>query len=233
MNGYRYKDEIYVNALATQDDVAEWRMEGDGAVSFPLGRMRLEGKRDPAEGQAANIVFWCPQDLPDSISISWDFYPLHEPGLCILFFAARGRNGEDLFAPSLAVRSGPYDQYHHGDIDALHVSYFRRKHPTERAFTTCNLRKSYGFHLVAQGADPLPSVPDAQGPYRIEVVKDRRDVCFGIGMAGKPMLTLLRWRDDGVSGGPVAGSGKIGFRQMTPMIAEYANLAVRRIEKEQ
>ena len=231
MNGYAYGEQIYFNPLEKDSDVAGWRMEGDGAVDFSTGRMRMEGTRDPAEGQNANIVFWCPQDFPDHISVSWEFLPVQEPGLCILFFAAAGRNGEDLFDPSLAERRGPYKQYHHGEINALHVSYFRRKHSDERAFTTCNLRKSYGFHLVAQGADPLPSVPDADGPYRVEVVKAGPEVAFGIGRGDGEMLQLFRWIDDENSTGPVLGGGKIGFRQMTPMVGEYANLTVRAVEE--
>lgn len=232
MDGYGYLDTLYANPLGGMEDVDGWRMEGDGAVSFPQGRMRLEGTRAPSEGQAANIVYWCPELFPDHVSISWDFYPIHEPGLCILFFAARSREGTDIFDSSLSIRTGPYDQYHHGDIDALHVSYFRRKHPVERAFTTCNLRKSHGFHLVARGADPLPSVADATGPYRIEVIKDGPEVAFGIAPPGTPVLTLFSWHDDGTTTGPVLHDGSIGFRQMTPMIGEYANLTVRHIARE-
>lgn len=221
MTAFELGDLIYENPLASPKDVRDFRMEGDGAVSFPLGRMRLEGTRDPAEGQKANIVYWCDQPLPDNIAISWDFYPVREPGLCILFFAARGRDGRSVLDPALAPRSGPYDQYHHGDIDALHVSYFRRKHPQERAFTTCNLRKSYGFHLVAQGADP---------PYRVELIKAGPHVRFSIGQGKHPPLELFHWIDDGQSCGPVLAGGHIGFRQMTPMIGEYANLEVRAVQ---
>ena len=82
----------------------------------------------------------------------------------MMFFAAQGRNGENLFDPQLQKRTGEYIQYHHGDINAFHVSYFRRKEPDERAFHTCNLRKSYGFYLVCQGADPAAdSGADAEG----------------------------------------------------------------------
>jgi hypothetical protein len=232
MNGYVYKDEIYSNPLSGDEDLKGWVMEGDGVSSFPMNRMRLEGTRDPEEGQEANIVFWCPEDFPDHIGISWDFYPVREPGLCILFFAAQGKNGEDLFDEKLEKREGSYNQYHHGDINALHISYFRRKHPNEVAFTTCNLRKSFGFHLVAQGADPIPSVSDAVGPYHIELIKDGPEVLFGIGKPDKDMLTLFKWTDDGASTGPILSGGKIGFRQMTPMIGEYGNLVVRQIEKE-
>jgi hypothetical protein len=222
---------IYDNPLASPTDIAGWRMEGDGATSFPLGRMRMEGTRDPEEGQAANIVHWCPEPLPDHIRISWDFYPLHEPGLCILFFAAKGRNGEDVLDPALAERSGPYDQYHHGDINALHVSYYRLKHPSERALLLCNLRKSYGFHMVAQGAGPIPPVTLAIPPYRVAVTKAGPHFQLHIGQGEHPDLRVLEWTDDGRTYGPILADGKIGFRQMTPMIAEYANLKVHRVSE--
>ena len=224
---YRLGELIYENPLASAGDIAGWRLEGEAAVSFPLGRMRMENLRDPEVGQKANFVHWCGQDFPSDVAVAWDFTPLREPGLCILFFAAAGRNGQDLFDPALAPRTGEYDLYHHGEINALHVSYFRRRFPAERAFHTCNLRKSYGFHLVAQGADPLPSVADATPPYRIQLVKCGPEVTFAIND-----LEVFRWIDDGRTCGPVLGGGKIGFRQMAPLMAEYANLTVHAIERQ-
>ncbi len=219
---------IYENSLASETDIKGFKMEGGGAVSFPMGRMRLEATGDVKEGQKSNIVFWCPQHLPDNISIRWDYYPVREPGLSILFFATKGLNGEDVLDPSLAPRSGPYGQYHNGDINALHVSYFRRKHPSERAFQTCNLRKSKGFHLVAQGADPIASVIDAQPPYHIQLIKAGPHVVFRIAHE-EEIVESFRWYDDGETYGPILTDGKIGFRQMVPLIAEYANLKVHRV----
>lgn len=215
------KDLIYENPLRSCEDVRAFRMEGEAAVTFPLGRMRMENRRDPKEGQKSNFVFWCPEDYPENVAISWDFLPIREPGLCILFFAATGRAGEDLFDGGLSGRTGVYDQYHHGDINAYHVSYFRRKQPDERIFHTCNLRKSYGFHLVAQGADPLPSVADAEGPYRMTLIKNDGEITFLVND-----LSVFHW----VDGTPLAG-GKIGFRQMAPLIAEYADLKVFELKR--
>ncbi len=219
---------IYENPLASEQDIAGFHMEGDGAVTFPRGRMRLRSTRDPgpdsdqAANQLANIVYWCPQDFPDNIAISWNFWPIAEPGLCILFFSATGQQGQDIRDPRLAPRSGPYGQYHHGDINALHVSYFRRRYADDdRRFHTCNLRKSHGFHLVAQGPDPIPDVADAVGPYAIELTKAGADVTFSING-----MRIFQWHDDGRTHGPVLGGGKIGFRQMAPMVGEYANLKV-------
>lgn len=202
---------FYENPLASADDLGGFRLEGDGTTSFPLGRLRLESLQPDA-----NVVLWCPEDFPPDITVEWDFWPIREPGLCILFFHARGRAGEDLF--DLQPRTGPYDQYHHGDLDTYHVSYFRRRWAEERAFHTCNLRKSYGFHLVAQGADPIPDVADADGPYRLKLTVRNGEISFAIND-----LVSFRWQDQH----PLAG-GKLGFRQMAPLIGEYANLRVSR-----
>jgi len=216
---------LYSNSLATERDVRGFRLEGDAAITFPNNRLRMTSLRDPKEGQAANFVYWCPEDFPSDIEVTWEFSAIKEPGLSILFFAATGRNGEDIFDARLKPRNGPYDQYHHGDIDALHISYFRRREPEERAFHTCNLRKSYGFNLVAQGADPIPSVEDAQNPYAIRLVKFRGMIDLFINN-----LPILQWIDDGQRYGKILGGGKIGFRQMAPFIAEYGNFVVRALE---
>jgi hypothetical protein len=212
---------LYHNPLGSAEDVSAFRLEGEAALSFPLGKLRLESARSAAEGQKANFVLWCPEPFPADIAITWEFKPLREPGLAIMFLAARGARGLDLFDNRLAARTGEYEQYHHGELDALHLSYYRRRWPEERQFHTCNLRKSYGFHLVAQGADPLPPVADCADFYRLRLEKRGGRIDFSINE-----LPVLAWIDDGESYGPVLGEGRIGFRQMAPLIAEYANLNV-------
>lgn len=228
LNAFEFEETelLYQNPLSQPGNVNGFVLEGQGAVTFPKNRMRLESTLDATLGQAANIVFWCPETFPNNISISWDFWPIQQPGLCILFFCARGINGEDIFHSDLRKRSGPYDQYHHGDINAYHISYFRRTYAEERSFQTCNLRKSYGFHLVAQGADPIPHITECAGPYRIKIIKYGGEISLFINN-----LMLLQYVDDGFSYGPVLDDGKIGFRQMAPLIAEYANLQVHSVKK--
>ena len=161
---------IYENPLSGPEDLKNFILEGRAALSYPEGALRLENAEDPAAGQKANYVLWCPRVFPSDFLMEIDFRPIREPGLAMIFFAASGRGGLDLFDPRLAPRTGEYVQYHHGDMDAFHLSFFRRKEPDERRFHTCNLRKSYGFHLVAQGADPIPdpvhSVPAEGRPVR-------------------------------------------------------------------
>ncbi len=212
---------IYENPLASEKDVAGWILEGKAKISFENGCMRLENAMSADNGQKANYVFWCDREFPDNIMITWNFKPIREPGLAIMFFAAKGINGEDIFDEKLQKRTGEYPLYHHGDINAFHVSYFRRKEPDERQFHTCNLRKSYGFHLVTQGADPIPDVTDCVDPYRMKVIKKTERVEFYVND-----LMSFAFDDDGKTYGDTLKEGKIGFRQLAPMIGEYSDLRV-------
>lgn len=221
---------IYRNALRGPEDVASWVAEGPvqlgtydgdgrGAVADGHGALVLAGSLDPEEyGDHAHWTLWCPEELPDHVRISWEFLPLEEPGLAMVFFSARGHGGEDLFSAVLAPRTGFYPEYHSGDIDALHVSYFRHKYASERAFRTCNLRKSAGFELVAQGADPLPPTEDANGFYRMEIIKDGPRVAFSVNG-----LPLFDWTDPSQH---ILGGGYFGIRQMAPLKAAYRELTV-------
>ena len=136
------RDILYRNSLASAGDLFDWRLEGQATMTFPKNRLRLENVLPADEGQRANFVLWCPVAFPDGICVEFDFHPIREPGLAMLWFAARGRDGHDLFDPALPRRTGEYDQYRHGAIDAYHAAYFRRGRPG--AFQICNLRKSRG-----------------------------------------------------------------------------------------
>ena len=212
---------IYENPLGSDKDLEGFILEGSAKISFHENAMRMENVLKPEEGQKANFVLWCPISFPSDIRMDWEFRPIKEPGLAMMFFAAKGRNGCELFDESLAKRTGEYVQYHSGDINAFHVSYFRRKEADERAFHTCNLRKSYGFHLVSQGADPIPDASEDSEWYRISVVKKTDEVIFYVND-----LQIFDFHDDGRSYGDLLTGGCIGFRQLAPMVAEYRKLKV-------
>lgn len=216
---------IYENPLASENDVKAFTLEGSAKITFENGKMRLQNAISAEAGQKANYVFWCDKVFPDNIKITWNFKPIEEPGLAIMFFAAKGINGKDIFDSSLAKRTGEYPLYHSGDINAFHVSYFRRKEQDERAFHTCNLRKSHGFHLVAQGADPIPNACECLNDYRITVIKTTVKVEFYIND-----LLIFAYNDDQTTYGPALTDGRIGFRQLAPMIAEYSDLKVYEIK---
>lgn len=214
---------LYKNALSSPEDIKGWviesSVEGQPAITFPNGRMRMESE--------VHFLLWCPLDFPDNIRITWEFQPRRDDGLAMFWLAAKGREGEDLFDDSLAERTGAYPQYFDGDINALHVAYFRRNFHgeplEERSFQTSHLRKSHGFHLVADAADPIPSVRDVVGPYQMEIIKYGAYFRFSING-----LKILEWKDDG-SKGPILEGGKIGLRQMAGLIADYGKLKVEEI----
>jgi hypothetical protein len=86
------------------------------------------------------------------------------------------------------------------------------------------LRKSKGFYLVAQGADPIPDVTDVMDYFHICVRKKSNQISFSVND-----LTVFSFVDDKDMYGPVLGAGKIGFRQLAPLSAAYRNLRVYQI----
>ncbi len=224
MSAYQHGELIYRNALSAPENLEEFILEGKAVISFPEGRLRLENAESEALGQKANYVLWCKREFPADMLLEIEFRPLREPGLGMLFFSAAGREGKDLFDPSLSPRTGEYVQYHHGDINAFHLSFFRRKEQDERSFHTCNLRKSYGFYLVAQGADPIPDAADAKDFYTLSLLKKGPEVRFAVNG-----LEVLVFQDDGEQYGPLLSGGRIGLRQLAPMIGEYRDLRVYRV----
>jgi len=215
------KESIYKNPLSCKGDVQNYVLEGEAELTFENGRMRMKNKLDHNLGQIANYVLWCDVEFGDCVAYTWDFYPVSEPGLCMFLFCGQGINGEDLFSDKLAPRNGVYDQYNKGDINVLHLGYYRRLGEELRSFHVCNLRKSYGFNLVSQGADPMANVIDAILPYKLILIKHKKDVLFAVND-----LTVLEWEDDGKKFGPIYTKGKAGFRHQSPMVAEYANFEV-------
>ncbi|MGO4936112.1 DUF1961 family protein [Fundicoccus sp. Sow4_H7] len=215
-------DILYSNDLSQLSSTEDFIAEGEIEIEIIDQSLVLSSPAhlDP-EDDHSHWVFWNKQTFPADIVIEYSFKPLEEPGLSMLFFAASGRNGEDLFSDKLKKRDGYYPQYHSGDINTYHLSYFRRKWDSERSFHTCNLRKSHGFHLVEQGADPLPAVSDAIRFYRLKVMKYKRYIQFYI-----DDLFIFEYEDRETSDNKLLNEGKIGFRQMAPLKGAYRDLVI-------
>ncbi|MFW5915659.1 MAG: DUF1961 family protein [Planctomycetota bacterium] len=213
---------LYENPLRQESDLQDFRLEGDACITFPRDRMRMEQayERDRDKGRHANFVFWCPETFPSDIMVRWEFLPHSDAGLAMIWFAAHGSEGRDLFDPELSPRAGDYPEYHHGDLNAYHLAYYRRN-KSEIGLQTCNLRKSYGFHLLQKGGDPLPTSAYATEPYSLQLIKHQGLIRFSIND-----IPVLAYQDDGAIGGEPLGGGRIGFRQMAGLIADYSNLQV-------
>ena len=212
-------ETLYENALASAEQVEDWVMEGPAELSFEDGWMRMASKLP--DGPMGHIVHWCPEDFPESYVIEWDIQPLSEAGLCIVFFAARAVNGEDIFNPDLAPRDGTFSHYTVGDVNSYHCSYYANT-PGAPGRVTANLRKNSGFYLVDNGPPGIP--PGSRGVHHVTVVKRGPDVDLGVD--GR---RIIHFHDDDKTYGRVLGGGKVGLRQMQWMAARYRNFRVSEV----
>jgi hypothetical protein len=212
---------LYENAFDAPGAVAGWVAEGPLDVRFENKAMRMRSI-DFAE----HTVFWCPQDFPESFIAEWEFEPLSYYGLAILFFAARGEQGEDLFDPALPKRDGRFVHYIRGAITSYHVSYFANVENYQMGRVDSNLRKNNKFYRVGGGPVAIP--PGTKGWQQMRLIKDgNRIQLFANGKI------CVDWTDDNPERyGPPHGGGKIGFRQMTQTVGAYRNFRVWNIEKE-
>ncbi len=218
---------IYENAFDKNSEewLAEmredWVMEGRGIAESGGGCLVLRSENFTVpRDEDGHFNFWLKRDFPAQVAFEWKFrYP--EPGnqgLAIIMWAARGRQyGEDIFDPALPARRGEVmSDMHSGAINCYHTSYIARGRKE------ANLRKNYGFHLVAHGPDlSTVSVAEEWHTVRLEQYQDTIALLFD----GKESY---RYFDDGTVGGPpIRTGGRFGFRQQNNLCrGEYRDFRV-------
>jgi hypothetical protein len=209
---------LYGSALDAPGSMEGWVMEGPGVTAFEDGWMQMASKEADSTAKEGHIVYWCPRDFPESFAAEWEMRITSKSGLCIVFFAARGLKGEDIFDPGLPKRTGIFRQYNQGAISCYHISYYAST-PSDPGRITSNLRKNSGFHLVSNG--PPGIEPGSDAVHAMRLIKDAAHIQLQVD--GK---VIIDFTDDGQRYGPVLGGGKIGFRQMQWTIARYRGLRV-------
>lgn len=201
-------------------ELEHWTMEGGKRIAIEQGNLILENDRRgdlTSVPEGDHLVAWLKQECPADFLLEFTFRPeLRTRGLCIVIFNTRGKNGESVFDPGLAKRTGFFAQYHSGDINNYHISYWAGDRKT------ANIRKNVGFHLVAEGADLITDAP-ADSFQTVRVFK----------RGGQIRLTVddrfaVGWDDDGKTYGPVhTHTGWIALRQMSYAgKAWYGRLAI-------
>lgn len=207
---------------ATFGDAAalkDWRLEGGKRMGIESGRLVLESgpggdKPSPADN---HLVCWLAKEMPADFLLEFSVRPQdRKRGLNIIFFSARGIHGEAIFDPALQPRGGFFRQYHSGDLNNYHISYWAGDRGT------ANARKNWGFALVATGPDLVVEGPmDAFQTIRLY----KRG---GVIRLMVDDIISVAFDDDGKTHGPVwTHSGWIGLRQMGHTIrCEYDNLKV-------
>ena len=205
---------LYANELAAKEDTTGWRMEGAGALEFKNGWMQMH-----SPNQKGHHVFWCPRYFPANFIAEWEVQNLHpEAGLCIIFFAAKGLDGEDIFSPSLPKRNGVFKQYTNGAINNCHISNYANS-PDEPERETSNLRKNPGFHKVQAGEQGIPAHSTAI--HQLQLIKQEGRIRLLID--GRKVID---WQDNGLQFGGILQGGKIGFRQMKWTQFAYRKLKI-------
>lgn len=209
---------LYGNSLSNADSLSNWVMEGPGITSTENGWMRMFSPE-----QAGHHVYWCPQQFPADFVAEWELKNNNpKAGLVIIFFAAKGSDGEPVLSEKLKARNGTFKQYTKGDIRNYHISYYANTtQQKDRPFA--HLRKNPGFNKVHIGKAGIPA--NSTAIHRVQLSKKNGRIQLLVDNE-----LVIDWQDDGKAFGPVLDGGHIGFRQMKWTDFSYRNFQVWKVD---
>ncbi len=202
----------------------DWVLEGKGITECGNGYLSLRSELFTVpRNRHGHFNLWLKKDFPANVAYEWEFRYTEpgEQGLAIIIWAAKGRNGEDIFDPNMPERRGEVmSDFHSGALNCYHTSYIARGRKE------ANLRKNYGFHLLTNGHDlSTVSKPNEWHVIRLEQCHNTIRLLFD----GKE---VYRYVDDESTGGPpILTGGKFAFRQQNNLHqGHYRNLRVYKLE---
>ena len=207
-----WANPVYQTAFNDPAELKNWKLEGGRRASLEHGRLVLENA-----DQDDHLVCWLKTEAPADFLLEFSVRPQNrKEGLNIVFFNARGARGESVFDPALKPRNGTFRQYHSGDLNNYHVSYWAPNRGT------VNVRKNAGCHLVATGTDLISGAP-ADAFQVIRLYKRGGKIRLMVGD-----IIAVAFDDDGKANGPVwTHSGWIALRQMGHTArCEYEHLKI-------
>jgi len=215
---------VYETSFEDPAVLKDWKLEGGKSMSVAGGNLVLQSH--PSEDQSGrsrnHLVCWLKKEVPADFLLEFTVRPDDRTtGLNIVFFNARGTGGENIFNPPIKPRDGTFKQYHSGDLNNYHVSYWAG----DRGFA--NLRKNKGFHLVAGGKDLVAAAKP--GVFQtVRIYKRGGNIRVMVND-----IVALAFDDDGKKFGPVhTHSGWIGLRQMGHTLhCEYGHVKVWPLKK--
>lgn len=193
-----------------------------------------------------HIVCWNKKiETDENYIIEYDFKPLSPIGLGMVFFSAKGKNGEDILNNKLVSRDGVFERYTKGDINCYHISYWANNE-TQGIRKYCNLRKNSGFYFLAKAKDPTVKNLDYSKKvfdfkkYNIRIVKMGSRISFYVD--GQLIIDFVDnqindiLNDEGtamknIDTGKALKGGRIGLRHMAGLKAEYSNFKIYKIIK--
>ncbi len=212
---------VYETSFDSQQVLEEWLLEGGKQAQIESGKLVLQSRAAPVASDLGrnpnHLVYWLKKEMPADFLLEFSLCPLDRAeGLNIVFFNTRGLAGQSIFDPTLEPRTGIFKQYHSGDLNCYHISYWAG----ERG--TANIRKNRGFNLVASGNDLITTGPPGEFQ-TVRIYKRGRKIRLMV-----DDVVAAAFDDDGQTYGPVhTHSGWIGLRQMGHTLrCVYERLAV-------
>jgi hypothetical protein len=211
---------IYETSFDSPETLSQWKLEGGSKMIVREGCLVLESdpaKKGPDGKCSDHLVCWLAKELPADGLIEFTVRPTNrKEGLNIVFFSSRGVKDESIFAGRQPPRNGAYPQYHSGELNCYHISYWAAGRGT------ANLRKSKGFHLVAEGQDLICDAPQ-EAFQTVRVYKRGGTIRLTV-----DDVLALAWNDDGKSYLPVIDKGGwFGLRQMGHTLrCEYGHVKI-------
>jgi hypothetical protein len=217
------------------------------AVKEAIGKYNPDmiEKVSNADGKVVggHIVCWNKAfETDENYIVEYDFKPLSPIGLGIIFFSAKGVNGEDVLSDSLEKRYGVFSQYIFSDINCYHISYWANATGNIRG--TSNLRKNTGAFCLANGIDPSvkgfdPTCDEFNlTTHRMKLVKIKNNIklyidgVLSIDYTDKRFNNIVSEEgldnviEENVDTGEVLGGGRVGLRQMVDLAGLYDNFKV-------
>ena len=164
------------------DPGAEWVAEGWGGADICNGSLRVAPVPFKTCGEMAAVTDQGPSHMvvrnknrfpADMLFVFTVNHHGSNDGLTLVFFAAEGLEGQDIFDLDLPPRNGVYRNYNKGALANYTVSYWsRNKKPSlvakGEAFTT-RVRRNPGANIIATNASLTDKCNDCD--FKIRILK--------------------------------------------------------------
>jgi hypothetical protein len=164
-------------------------------------------------------MVWLKRDLPDDFSFEFDFTPQSKSGFFLLFFCAKGLDGQDVLSPQMQAYHPAgqtlFGKYVSDKIRSYHISYRRGEE------ANCNLRKNPKLRLLKQ--QKLSQILPQGKSVHVKLTHQGRHIHLEVD--GNVFMDY----DDPE---PPLQGGRLALRQVYDAAATYTNITLKNIGKE-
>lgn len=193
-------------------DLSNWVSEGPNSAEVKDGRLVMKTTDAARDGQ----YLWLKKDLPADFRLEFDFTPVSRSGFFLLFFCAKGVEGDDILGDKLMKeykQEKDFKKYTIGPVNCYHISYRRNEN------ADCNLRKNTGKHLLSNSK--VDQVIPANKTAHVVLTKQGGHITLAV-----DGVSFMDFTDDGKLNGGIYGEGKFAFRQVYESDGQYDNFKV-------